>query len=397
MATHVVSFSDAAIRRLSSNEAVTQLRDPRYPLRFRYGKNRKTGNWYFYKCVKGREIWRKIGSWDQLGAKEVIAMLPDISVRLAVEPEADSVSEDFITLADLLTWYRDRSRTDSNLGRSRRSTIRWAINRHLLPRIGMMSLNDVNHAELDELLFWAMQESYSTATVRSVWNVLKQAMKRAHKLKHITVNPIGGYQFSDFIDQAIAAKTTEIHPYQIPAVLGQIQSVPKPGQMLSLLMLLHGTRIGETRLAKWDQISFETGRWHIPAKNTKTKRAHELPLTLMAVNILRKYRQWQKEHGYTGAFLFPNNLKRGSVSNNVANEWIRDISGGDWRSHSLRKVARTVWMDLSIDYMVGEMLLNHAMSKLDQAYIHTFAEKQKSAALEKYHAWLSDKGELFMV
>ncbi|PWI34850.1 hypothetical protein DI392_00790 [Vibrio albus] len=387
MATHVVSFSDSAIRRLSANEEVTQLRDPRYSLRFRYGKDRQTGSWYLYKCVKGREVWRKIGNWPQLKTKDVVNKLPDIESRLVTDPEIETVTDELTSVADLLCWYRDRSKTDRNLGRSRRSTIRWAINRHLLPRIGSLSLEDVNHAELDELLFWAMQENYSNATVRSVWNVLKQAMKRAHKLKHIVVNPIAGYQFSDFIDQSISAKTTEIHPHQIPDVLHQIESAAKPGQILSLLMLLHGTRIGETRVAKWEQISFETERWHIPAKNTKTKRAHELPLTQLAINILRSYRQWQKEQGYAGAFLFPNQPKRGPINNNVANEWIRDVSGGEWRSHSLRKAARTAWMDLGIDYMVGEMLLNHTMSKLDQAYIHTFAEKQKSQALAQYHDW----------
>ena len=47
-------------------------------------------------------------------------------------------------------------------------------------------------------------------------------------------------------------------------------------------------------------------------------------------------------------------------------------------------------MDLKVDYMIGEFLLNHAMSKLDEAYIHTEAQALKREALEKY-AWLDEQ------
>lgn len=396
MTTHVVSFSDATIRRFADSGAITQLRDPRYSLRFRYGKDRKSGSWHLYKCLRGREIWRKIGNWPHLKTKDVISKLSELEAKLAADLEADTLGGGFQTVAELLTWYRDRSQTDRNLSDSRRAAIRWAINRHLVPRLGAFNLDDLNHAELDEALFWPMQERYSNSTVRAAWGVLKQAVKRAHKLKHIAVNMLGGYQFSDFIEQSIEAKPTEIQTDQVPVVLEQSHTVSKPSQALALIMLLHGTRIGETRLAKWSHINLETGRWHIPANHTKTKRAHDLPLTDLAIKTLKAYRAWQAEQGYQGAFLFPNKRKRAAINNNMANDLIRELSGGAWRSHSLRKAARTIWMDIGIDYMVGELLLNHTMSKLDQAYIHTFAEAQKRHALTQYHQWIDANSCFFL-
>lgn len=59
-----------------------------------------------------------------------------------------------------------------------------------------------------------------------------------------------------------------------------------------------------------------------------------------------------------------------------------------WSAHGLGKIARTVRADLGIDYLVAETLLNHAMGKLDQAYIHTHIELQNSQALNTYHLWL---------
>ena len=49
--------------------------------------------------------------------------------------------------------------------------------------------------------------------------------------------------------------------------------------MLALMMLAHGTRIGETRMARWSEISLAAAEWFIPAGNTKTRTEHRLPLT----------------------------------------------------------------------------------------------------------------------
>lgn len=68
------------------------------------------------------------------------------------------------------------------------------------------------------------------------------------------------------------------------------------------------------------------------------------------------------------------------------------VAKGEWSSHDLRKVARTAWTDLGVDYMVGELLLNHAMKDLDATYIHTTAEGLKRRALEDWHQHLDGQG-----
>ena len=74
----------------------------------------------------------------------------------------------------------------------------------------------------------------------------------------------------------------------------------------------------------------------------------------------------------------------------VANQMLRAIAHGHWTAHDLRKLARTVWADIGIDYLVAETLLNHAKNKMDQTYIHTHIELQKSEALKAYHLWLKN-------
>lgn len=116
-----------------------------------------------------------------------------------------------------------------------------------------------------------------------------------------------------------------------------------------------------------------------------------LPLTVQAKALLERYRLVQQGRGYTGQFLFPGSSSQ-ALSATKASTMFTHLSHGEWSSHDLRKVARTAWTDLGVDYMVGELLLNHAMKDLDQAYIHTSAEQLKRQALETWHAYLDQRG-----
>lgn len=95
--------------------------------------------------------------------------------------------------------------------------------------------------------------------------------------------------------------------------------------------------------------------------------------------------------GYHGAYLFPAN-RRGPLSATAASKVFSELSNRQWTSHDVRKVARTCWMDLGVDYLVGEMLVNHALRNMDATYIHTTAEALKRQALERWHDHLDRLG-----
>ncbi|MNG01832.1 hypothetical protein D3C84_848280 [compost metagenome] len=80
------------------------------------------------------------------------------------------------------------------------------------------------------------------------------------------------------------------------------------------------------------------------------------------------------------------------MSKGQASAVFTGLGKGEWSSHDLRKLARTGWADLGIDFLIGEMLINHAMGHNVQAYIHTTVEERKRAALELWHAHLDGKG-----
>lgn len=201
-------------------------------------------------------------------------------------------------------------------------------------------------------------------------------------------------KFGHFTTARIAPKAARLRGVQIPEVLallaGHFDSAPADA-MLALMMLCHGTRIGETRLARWADIALPEREWFIPAENTKTRTEHRLPLTDQACSLLRRYRAAQLAGGYQGAYLFPN--RRGlPLSENQASAVFTRLGRGEWSSHDLRKVARTAWTDIGIDGHIGEMLLNHSLGKIASTYINTQATEQRRLALVRWHEWLDGRG-----
>lgn len=390
--TLTVVMTDAEIRRHAQIEHVRALRDARYPqLHFRYSTaDRRKGSWHV--VVGGK--WGKAGSYPGINAKLMQATLPDILARRAVDSEAASTTTSWRTVGDVLTWYTDRMTRDRGLSAKRKASAQSALRCHLVPRLHELELASLNRSSLDRLLMWPMQEKYALSFVRSVYGVLAAAFRQAARLKLLDVNPMADLKFTDFVRTRIRPKAARLRGDDLPPLLQtfaeQFDAVPVQA-MLPLMMLCHGTRLGETRLARWKNLNLLTRQWFIPAGDTKTKAEHTLPLTEQACALLQRYRARQHSTGYSGPFLFPGS-NGSALSASKACTVFTSVSKGEWSSHDLRKVARTAWADLGVDYMVGEMLLNHAMKDLDATYIHTTAEGMKRKALEAWHQHLDGQG-----
>ena len=389
--TLTVAISDAEIRRHAGGE-VRQLRDSRYrEIRFRYSTtDRSRGSWH----IVVDQVWRKAGNFPAISTKTLITTLPAILARRVVDLSACSIITSWSRVGELLDWWLDRVSRDRNLSAKRKASAKSALTCHLLPRLGDLSLSDLGKVELDRRLMWPLQERYSLSFVRSVYGVLAGAFRQAMRLDMLPSNPMVGLKFSDFVRTRIKPKPARLRGDDLPVLLGKLgnhfERAPI-GAMLALMMLCHGTRLGETRLARWRNVNLEAGRWFIPAGDTKTKAEHTLPLTTQACALLRRYQCLQAAQGYTGPLLFPGS-HGAPLSPSKANTLFTDLAKGEWSSHDLRKVARTAWTDLGVDYMVGELLLNHAMKDLDATYIHTTAEGLKRQALEAWHKHLDGQG-----
>lgn len=389
-------FSEAEIRRLAELPHVRQVRDPRYPpLLLRYSRNRQRASWHIVRHVGGKSPMTKLGNWPELTSRAAIELLPQKIAELTADPSATVTVSGWDVVGDLLRWYEERSSRDRNLSSKRKATVRSLVACQLLPRMGSLRLLEVSRDAIDQRLVWPMQEVHSLAYTRQAFGLLKLAFRVACRLKRLTVNPLADVVFSDFIETPIRPKGARLRPQQLPELLAQLAElweVQPHRAMLALMMLCHGTRISETRVAKWNNILLEEGgEWYLPQSDTKTGVEHRLPLTRQMRSLLQAYRARQLEAGYDGVYLFPR-VDGKPWSEKQGQSVFERLGGDEWSSHDLRKVARSMWADLGVDYLIGELLLNHALDDLDAAYIHTHAMTLKRDALERWHLWLAARG-----
>lgn len=383
------SLTDAAIRRHSSNLAVREIKDPARPIRFRYHKGRATGTIHAVVYSGNQEIWRKLAVWPAVTADALISSLPRLLTSIIASPSDHDVISSMSTFSDLLGWYAERNAGNRQISSSRRAAVASQIKCQLLPLFGSLSLHSPRF-DLD-VVMQRYQQGYHAETARGGWGVLKQAVSLARKLRLITHDPLDGIAFSDLVRVKVVVKPGRLRSSHAGEVLATLKDVPPPSRLLCLLMLANATRIGETRQAKWRDFDLvDGGAWHIPASTTKPGRAHRLPLTAFTLAELKAYRGWQLSHGYSGVYLFPGS-SGSPISAREAGRLVSSVSAGEWSAHDLRKLARSRWADQGVDYLVSELMLNHALSKLDKTYINTLVEGQILEALTQYHEWLSTK------
>lgn len=386
--TAAVKISDAEIRR----QAAGPVRDLRalgnIGLYFRFHRSRERGSWYLVH--KGK--WNLIGSYPELSAAKVAAALPDIRLRLEAG-EGSSLSS-WVLTGELLAWFSERMSRDRSLSVKRKSTAASAIKQHLVPRLGQIPLAQIDKALLDRELMWPLQEGLSIDYVRLVFQLLALSFRQALKLGLISTNPMAGIRFGDFSKAKVTVKPSRlrgVHLGELLEHLAKVKAVREADGVLAVLMLCHGTRLGETRLARWSHISLAGREWFIPAEHTKTGVEHRLPLTEQVCQLLVDYRESQQKQGYSGVYLFP--AKCGQpISSSMACAVFAEMGQGEWTSHDLRKLARTGWADLGIDHLVGELLINHAMGHNVKVYIQSGVMARKREALETWHAHLDQHG-----
>ena len=388
MTSAAVKITDAEIKRQAAG-TVRDLRDiENRGLYLRFTRDRARASWYL--VLKGK--WNLVGAFPDLSAKQVVAALPGIRLRLDAG-EGTNLSK-WVTTGELLDWYADRMARDRSLSSKRKKTGASLIKCHLKPLLGAVPIAAINKATLDDQFMWPAQETIGIDYVRSAFQLLALAFRQAFKLRLIAVNPMRDVKFSDFSKAKVGVKPSRLRVTQLQDLLTQLReamaSTPSDA-MFALMMLCHGTRIGETRQAQWSHISLAEREWFIPAENTKTGVEHHLPLTDQVRHMLISYREIQWASGYDGQFLFPSRNGK-ALSEGQACAVFTRLGQGEWTSHDLRKVARTGWADIGIDYLIGELLINHAMGHNVKVYIQSDVMNRKRDALEQWHAHLDQKG-----
>lgn len=388
--TEYVRLSDAVIARYAA-KSCRQLKDEARGVLFRYRADRSKGSFFVRVYQDGGEVWRKLGGYPEITTDHVLANVSKVRAKLRISVVEPVRLDVFETVGPLLAWFSDRSQKIVSLSASRKATIKSVVSSRLLPYLDDVPVLELASV-LDDRLMLPLQSHVSTSYLKSIFGVLKRALNQAAALGCIASNPLGGVVFSHFIQDTPKEKPARLSPASVIDAVNALPLIMGLGRLLPLLMLLFGTRINETRLFRWEWIDWRSSLATIPHTVTKTGEGFDIPLTPIAVQILKDYQAFQNQKGGS-VWLFPSPMRRGRpIGKTKAGEVFRSVSGGEWSSHDLRKVARQIWTLNGVDYYVGERLLNHRMSSLDRVYNRSELNDKKREALNAYHDFLVSRG-----
>ena len=388
-----LKISEAQIKKHIRDRRVRQLKDLRCSLYLRFNSARTGGTWWFYRYQDGKQHPYRIATYPATQAKDIMEVVSAVSVQVARGEELECNL--FETVEQLVDWHVQRQLKLNRSSKARLHNLRSMADKHISSMLHGWPVSMLDYQALDKELIQPMFElGYSVSYVRANFNLVKTAFSAAKKLKHITRDPIADVQFKHFFADTFSVSRAQVrgcrlNTDQLPGLLAVVEKQDPPRRLLITMILAHGTRIGETRKALWKNVSLTQKRWTVPKEDAKNGQSVVYPLTDEIVELLQSYRDWQDKLGYQSDCVFPVS-KRGSkpIYAALASEWVREVANKTWSAHDLRKRARSVWLELGIDYIVCEALLNHARDKLDQVYIHTHMELQKKQAMETYHDWL---------
>ena len=392
MKTLRLNLSNTAIEVNQQNIEVSQLRDNRHSVYYRYNKHcRELGTFYGVIHQNSKTKWIKLGCYPDLSAKNSLVKMQKLRQEGVLKKTITNQLE-FITVNELLTWYQERLKNNKSLSQHTKQNQLSCITNHLKPSIGEVEVGKINLALIDEKLFQPLQSKLSLSTVDNVLSVFNAARKRARQVELIPEKAMFTCTLAEFTNQRPRHKVTRLTNKALLSAIRTLEKQSLEHQVLFVLLLMHGTRIGETINAKWEDFDYKDKLWRIPAADTKTKKAHSLPLTKQAITWLRLYRKYQLRQGKSVYLFHQKNNRSKAKSPNYASTIISTMASKQWSAHDLRKFARSYWMELGIDYMVAEFLLNHTLNKLDQTYIQTIALPNCRAALDIWCNWLEQQG-----
>ena len=139
------------------------------------------------------------------------------------------------------------------------------------------------------------------------------------------------------------------------------------------LVLLTAQRPGEVCGMEWDELDVARGWWEIPREKTKSDRAHRVPLTPMALELIEAQPKGDR-------WIF--SIKPVGLHSGVRRNKFLGLKR--WTPHDLRRTAASHMAAAGVDRFTLERVLNHADSSVTGIYDRYTYDAEKRRALEKW-------------
>jgi integrase len=259
------------------------------------------------------------------------------------------------------------------------------IRRRLLPEWQHKPIMSLRRRDAVRLTDKLIDEGKPGAAVR-LWEIIRRIFNWAVDREDIEVNPMQGLK-----RPAKKEPRQRALSHDEMRVLWQVWSQENsPFGPLQKFLLLTGQRRGEAAKMRWSEIDWDASIWTIPAERSKNGKAHEVPLSAPARDLLASMPRFANgeyvfttTHGQKPVLGFSKAKARTDrLTAPVAQE--QGVTVGDWCIHDLRRTARTEMARIGISDEVAERVLNHAGDSLVRTYNIYAYRNEKAEALERW-------------
>jgi integrase len=183
------------------------------------------------------------------------------------------------------------------------------------------------------------------------------------------------------------------------------EETPYPFGPFVRVLLVTGQRLREVANAQWSEFDLDSALWTIPAERMKGDAAHEVPLSPLAIEILRSLPKDEKKPRDPNAYVFSTMGGKTPISGFskakialdrlLAETRAKATADGEtpatlpgWVFHDLRRTMRTNLSGLPVPDLVAELVIAHAKPGLHKVYDQHAYRDEKKRALDLWAAKL---------
>jgi integrase len=279
--------------------------------------------------------------------------------------------------------------------------VRDFIDSDVLGYLGKVRARDVTRQQLVQVID-RIADRGANRKANAVLSLAKQMFKHGLARGIVDADPTYGLT-KGHAGGKETPRDRNLSPEEITDLAKRLPSAALPLriQVALWLVLATGARAGELIRAGWSEFDLEARIWTIPAERSKNGKPHLVHLSDFAMHWIKQL----QGKGVT-ALLFEGRTEGEPLSEKWISKCLRDrqrtvalknrtkktgvlmLSGGEWRTHDLRRTMASRMGDLGVAPHVIEKCLNHALGGILAVYQRQEYLPERKAAFETWGNYL---------
>ncbi len=258
----------------------------------------------------------------------------------------------------------------ANKFRKRPEIAEQIIDSNIESKIGRFKVKEINRAIVNSQVLDPIVQRDSPVQANKTLTLMKQIFQYGLEKGYIDVNPCAAISKKN-VGGVEIARDRFLEDEEIKKIWLGIDKtdIINPIKLGIKLLLVTGQRRCEVTNAKWSDLDLEKRIWSIPAELSKNGKAHKVPLSALAIELLNELKLLAEGADWVLPSPKDNDkpVSQGAITRAV-NRHQDELKVSKWIPHDLRRTAATKMNEIGIPPYVVEKILNHQMEGVMAVY-----------------------------